>query len=83
RIPPAFLEHMEEKLSSVATLTTSRGRKWRVRLVEEEDSMVLKDGWEKFYEDNNLKITDVLLFTYHGNLRFNVGIYDQDGTIIN
>ncbi|KAI3464345.1 hypothetical protein Pfo_021008 [Paulownia fortunei] len=76
-IPPSFLEHMEKEPSGVATLTVSSRSKWRIKLMKEENGIVFKDGWKRFFKENSLKLTDILFFTYHGNLQFNVDIFDR------
>ncbi|KAL3830316.1 hypothetical protein ACJIZ3_019118 [Penstemon smallii] len=80
-IPPEFLDHMKEEPSGVATLeSVSSRRKWHVKLSKESDVIVFKDGFERFYIDNSLNFNDVLLFRYHGNLKFKVQIFDQSGS---
>lgn len=70
---------MEKDATGVATLTVSGKGQWRVLLSKEENDIVFGDGWGVFYKDNSLKVSDLLIFTYHGDLKFNVDIYDECG----
>ncbi|GER37824.1 transcriptional factor B3 family protein [Striga asiatica] len=82
-IPPSFLEHIDDKVDlNVVTLSNSSGSKWFVQLRHEGSSLIFQDGWEEFYRDNSLKISDLLLFLYDGELEFRVSVYDKNGSKI-
>lgn len=51
---------------------------WHVKLVNEEDHLVLKYGWNEFVEENYIEEGDMLSFEYVGYSSFNVLIYDKD-----
>ncbi|XP_073047700.1 B3 domain-containing protein At3g06220-like [Primulina eburnea] len=76
-LPREFIEHVEIKASSVATLLGPCGCKRRIKLNEESGDIALGDGWEAFYRQNALKNGDYLLFTHSGNLEFYVQVYDM------
>lgn len=61
---------------------SSRG-KWLVKLLKEDEGIILGDGWERFFHENYLEITNLLVFKYHGNLEFSVDVYDNSGFKIN
>lgn len=70
---------MEKDIRGNATLTVSGRGKWQLKLLKDEDGIYFGDGWERFYQENYLEITNLLIFTYHGNLEFNVNVYDDSG----
>lgn len=74
---------MEKDPKGKAILRVSNKGEWLVRLLENEDGIFLGDGWPKFCSANALEINNVLILTYHGNLEFNVDIYDDCGYKLN
>lgn len=70
---------MEKDIRGSATLTVPNRGKWRLKLLKDEDGIYFGDGWEIFFQENYLQITNLLVFTYHGNLKFNVDVYDDSG----
>lgn len=65
---------------NVMLKVSSRG-KWLVKLLRDEDGGIIlgDDGWGRFFHENYLEITNILIFKYHGNLEFSVDVYDDTG----
>lgn len=60
-----------------ALLKGPSGTIWRVGLKEKNGGVFIgKRGWKRFVEDNSVQLGYCLVFTYHGELRFSVKIFD-------
>lgn len=61
-------------------LLESRGKTWPVTVKEDHDSLLyLENGWPEFVKDSALVSGDFLVFSYIGNSKFHVGIWDKKG----
>ncbi|XP_057495735.1 B3 domain-containing protein At5g18000-like [Actinidia eriantha] len=81
RIPPHFvMQHIANDASNRAVLRGPFGGCWDVELSKNVKSgMFLGDGWQRFVEAHSLGNNEFLLFTYNGNMCFNVRIFEQNG----
>ena len=80
RIPSKFLKHISNELSNRATLKVRSGCSWNAKVSETSSSGIfIEDGWHQFLKDNSLGNNEFLLFTYEGNMCFNVQIFEVNG----
>ncbi|XP_077218667.1 B3 domain-containing protein Os01g0723500-like [Tasmannia lanceolata] len=79
RIPPAFMKHISEEVSSkrTAILEGPSNKVWHVELSQKTNGTYLQDGWEEFVKAHSLKVSEFLVFRYDGNMSFNVLIFDK------
>ncbi|XP_052172959.1 B3 domain-containing transcription factor VRN1-like isoform X2 [Diospyros lotus] len=77
KIPGKFVKKLGYELPAVATLTTPNGCAWRVRLKKIEDKVWFSDGWHEFVEHQSIRVGFLLVFTFEGNSKFRVNIYDM------
>ncbi|XP_074369269.1 B3 domain-containing protein Os03g0212300-like [Apium graveolens] len=79
KIPPTFNKKLEGVFPSDYILE-SRGKTWRVTVKELDDHLLyLENGWTEFVKDSALVSGDFLVFSYMGNSKFHVGIWDKKG----
>ncbi|KAL9681711.1 hypothetical protein QQ045_013498 [Rhodiola kirilowii] len=81
RIPPMFRRHFSKDIDSAdtATLIGPSGHAWTARISAHEENVYLKSGWQEFLKENLVKANEMLVFTYDGNMRFIVQIFDESG----
>ncbi|GLT86318.1 hypothetical protein SLE2022_044630 [Rubroshorea leprosula] len=84
KIPPKFVRkyNLSEEIRSsgnIAVLKGSSGELWNIASCKKGKGLFLMDGWEKFLEDNSLRGNEFLVFTYDGNMHFDVQIFDKSG----
>uniref|UniRef100_A0A804QS45 TF-B3 domain-containing protein n=1 Tax=Zea mays TaxID=4577 RepID=A0A804QS45_MAIZE len=88
-IPQGFLCHFPEGrdrkpgttavASAKVVLTNAEGSSiWPVALESTDGRVFLTTGWPKFVEDNRLGKGEILIFKYHGRMRFVVSIFGVD-----
>lgn len=77
RIPPAFQEHVEGESGRTVSIKGPSGGIWKVDLVKNSDGFVFEHGWKGFVADQSLTTGDFLLFSYDGNSRFKVLLFDS------
>ncbi|KAF5190525.1 B3 domain-containing protein, partial [Thalictrum thalictroides] len=63
----------------MAVLKGPSGNHWDVKLCRREDSTFLQDGWQNFVRDHCLGNYEVLVFSYDGDMCFDVQIFDKTG----
>ncbi|XP_063941003.1 putative B3 domain-containing protein At5g66980 isoform X2 [Daucus carota subsp. sativus] len=79
KIPPTFNKKLEGVFPSDYLLESS-GKTWHVTVKEVHDNLLqLENGWPEFVKDSALAEGDFLVFSYIGNLKFHVGIWDKNG----
>ncbi|KAL1802312.1 hypothetical protein ACET3Z_030959 [Daucus carota] len=79
KIPPTFIKKLEGVFPSDYLLESS-GKTWHVTVKEVHDNLLqLENGWPEFVKDSALAEGDFLVFSYIGNLKFHVGIWDKNG----
>ncbi|KAK9271015.1 hypothetical protein L1049_026603 [Liquidambar formosana] len=76
-IPKKFADNLRGKLPESVTLKGPSGATWNVGLTTTGDALLFKHGWKEFVEDHSLQQNDVLVFTYDGNSRFDVLVFDR------
>lgn len=64
--------------SAKVVLTNAEGGVWPAALEETDGRVFLTAGWPKFVEDNRLGKGEILIFKYHGRMRFVVSIFGVD-----
>ncbi|XP_031127743.1 B3 domain-containing protein Os12g0591400-like [Ipomoea triloba] len=74
-----FVKYLGKGLGEIATLSRLSSHEWRVHIRTERDGTFFSDGWETFYEDNDLDIGEVVFYTYLGGMHFDVKIFNKDG----
>ncbi|KAL5704470.1 hypothetical protein ACHQM5_022896 [Ranunculus cassubicifolius] len=75
-IPKAFMRNylVGEKCQGKATLRSNKSSKsWTVGI----KGFCLKDGWEDFATQHDLRIGDILVFKHQGGLVFHVIVFDS------
>ncbi|XP_031128675.1 putative B3 domain-containing protein At5g66980 [Ipomoea triloba] len=78
-IPPMCVKHLGKWLGEIATLRRPSGHEWSVHIRTERDGTFFSDGWQTFYEDNDLDIGELVFYTYLGGMHFDVEIFIKDG----
>ncbi|VFQ86899.1 unnamed protein product [Cuscuta campestris] len=76
-LPKKFAENLRGKLAGTVSLKGPSGSVWKVGLEADGDDLYLKHGWKTFVQEHSLQKNDVLVFKYHGNLQFDVLVFDQ------
>ncbi|KAF8406360.1 hypothetical protein HHK36_008447 [Tetracentron sinense] len=81
RIPPDFMKNILKEASETerAILRSPTGSHWQVKLSNTTNGTYLQDGWQDFLSDHSLGDNEFLLFTYDGDMCFNVQIFDKSG----
>ncbi|XP_021768774.1 B3 domain-containing transcription factor VRN1-like isoform X1 [Chenopodium quinoa] len=79
RIPKKFANTRRNELSSPVILTVPTGETRKVELVEEDNDLWFRDGWEDFVEYFSIGPSYLMLFEYQGNSNFKVHIFDLTG----
>ncbi|CAA0810877.1 B3 domain-containing protein REM16 [Striga hermonthica] len=77
-IPKKFADNLRHKMAGSVILNGPSGHTWKVELVMNGDTLLLKTGWKSFVEDHSLKENDILIFKYSGNSSFQVLMFDQE-----
>ncbi|CAI9117217.1 OLC1v1018566C1 [Oldenlandia corymbosa var. corymbosa] len=72
KIPDLFLECLE--LNNA--VLRKDGKEWIVKI----QGQYFRDGWDEFARDNLLGIGDFVAFRHHGNMVFDVVIFDCNGS---
>lgn len=75
-IPRAFLKHLEGKYCGIVLLKGPSGKIWRVEMAEKNNDVFLRQGWQRFLNENFVKVGYCLVFRYYGRCRFSVKILD-------
>lgn len=70
---------MGRRKQGVATLRINGRGEWQMKLLKKEDGFYLDDGWDRFYQENCLEITNLLSFKYIRKLKFSVEVFDDSG----
>ncbi|XP_016501009.1 B3 domain-containing protein REM5-like [Nicotiana tabacum] len=71
-IPLGFLKYLTGHEHEHAVLKRA-GKKWLVKV----NGHRLEEGWEKFAEEHDLQLGDMLVFRHEGNMEFKVVIFDS------
>ncbi|XP_021770105.1 B3 domain-containing protein LOC_Os12g40080-like isoform X1 [Chenopodium quinoa] len=79
RIPKKFARTRRNELSSPVILTVPTGETRKVELVEEDNDLWFRDGWEDFVEYCSIGLAYFMLFEYEGNSNFKVNVFDLTG----
>ncbi|KAF3677351.1 hypothetical protein FXO37_04853 [Capsicum annuum] len=81
RIPPAFLKFFNGDVPSICMLEDLAARSWKVVVEKKDDNFFFMEGWVDFVLENNLEFGDFLTFSYAGNSKFYVKIYEKNGSL--
>ncbi|PHT62014.1 hypothetical protein T459_34130 [Capsicum annuum] len=81
RIPPAFLKFFNGDVPSICMLENLAARSWKVVVEKKDDNFFFMEGWVDFVLENNLEFGDFLTFSYAGNSKFYVKIYEKNGSL--
>ncbi|CAN4077177.1 unnamed protein product [Withania somnifera] len=73
KIPKGFLKYLKGHDHIEHATLKMTGKKWMVKL----NGRRLEDGWEKFAEELNLQLGDLLIFRHEGDMKFEVSIFDS------
>ena len=79
-IPGWFVNCFGGKISETIKLEAPNGNTYDVRVSENMNRTILKSGWTAFVDANQIKENYSLMFQYLGNARFQVTIFDSNGT---
>lgn len=78
-MPPKFAPTVSALVNQKAVLEDSLGLQWEVIISRINGSLSLKQGWNAFSLDHDLKIGEFLIFNYITSSHFIVKIYDKSG----
>ncbi|XP_070048343.1 B3 domain-containing protein REM7-like isoform X3 [Nicotiana tomentosiformis] len=73
KIPKGFLKYLKDHDHNEHATLRRDGKKWLVKL----NGRRLEEGWEKFAEEHDLQLGDLLVFKHEGNMEFEVIIFDS------
>ncbi|KAL7097086.1 hypothetical protein ACP275_10G121000 [Erythranthe tilingii] len=76
-IPSAFTLSMQGDWPENVVLHDRYNNSWQVKVGQHRDKFYLRDGWEKFVDDNSIEGGDVIFFEYFGNGVFVTKIHDS------
>ncbi|XP_070019456.1 B3 domain-containing protein REM10-like [Nicotiana sylvestris] len=73
KIPTGFLKYLKVH-EHIERAVLRRGiKQWRVKV----NGRYIEEGWEKFAEEHDLQLGDLLVFRHEGNMEFEVSIFDS------
>ncbi|PHT29845.1 hypothetical protein CQW23_30563 [Capsicum baccatum] len=73
KIPIGFLKYLKGHDHIEHVVLKRAGNKWLVKM----NGRRLEDGWEKFAEEHDLQLGDMLIFRHEGDMDFDVSIFDS------
>ncbi|KAM3379351.1 B3 domain-containing protein REM8-like [Capsicum galapagoense] len=73
KIPIGFLKYLKGHDHIEHVVLKRAGNKWLVKM----NGRRLEDGWEKFVEEHDLQLGDILIFRHEGDMDFDVSIFDS------
>ncbi|KAF3633213.1 hypothetical protein FXO37_27157 [Capsicum annuum] len=73
KIPIGFLKYLKGHDHIEHVVLKRAGNKWLVKMNRRR----LEDGWEKFAEEHDLQLGDMLIFRHEGDMEFDVSIFDS------
>ncbi|KAM3379455.1 B3 domain-containing protein REM17-like [Capsicum galapagoense] len=73
KIPIGFLKYLKGHGHIEHVVLKRAGNKWLVKM----NGRRLEDGWEKFAEEHDLQLGDMLIFRHEGDMEFDVSIFDS------
>ncbi|CAN1141703.1 B3 domain-containing transcription factor VRN1 [Linum perenne] len=81
KLPKKFVRRYGSEISSKAKLWLPNGYEWKVGVEkrkedDDEEEVWLSDGWVEFMEHHSISNGFFLVFDYHGDSAFHVGIFD-------
>uniref|UniRef100_A0A2P2JMY8 Uncharacterized protein MANES_05G168900 n=1 Tax=Rhizophora mucronata TaxID=61149 RepID=A0A2P2JMY8_RHIMU len=76
KIPVKFIKHLEGRTSGSVSLIGPSGNVWPVKLIQQNDQLILDRGWPTFVQDHLIECGDLLVFRYDGHLCFTVLVFD-------
>jgi hypothetical protein len=82
RIPGKFIREFGYELFDVVALTILNGHFWQVWLEKANREIWFDDGWQDFMEYHSLYSCYFLVFSYEGNSKFHVFMFDNTATEI-
>ncbi|XP_042511624.1 putative B3 domain-containing protein Os03g0621600 [Macadamia integrifolia] len=77
KIPRDFIEHVNGKLPGNFNLRSGNGTYWCVKVKKIKDGWFFLKGWNRFVKFHFLKVGEFLIFTYRGDSKFSVTIFDR------
>ncbi|CAM8938458.1 unnamed protein product [Rhodiola kirilowii] len=78
-IPIELLDQFKGEIGRKSYLIGPNGEESLVKLTRWKDKRFFFKGWRDFIFENCVSSTDLMLFRYEGNLRFNVNIFSTSG----
>ncbi|XP_055821819.1 B3 domain-containing protein REM10-like [Solanum dulcamara] len=75
KIPKGFLKYLmrhDQYEHAILTRAATADKMWRVKV----NGRRLEGGWEKFAEQHDLQLRDILVFRHEGDMEFEVSIFD-------
>ncbi|WMV40355.1 hypothetical protein MTR67_033740 [Solanum verrucosum] len=72
KIPKGFLKYVKKYDQYEHAILRRADKKWRVKV----NGRRLEDGWEKFAEQHDLHLRDILVFRHEGDMEFEISIFD-------
>nr|XP_016473039.1 PREDICTED: B3 domain-containing protein REM8-like [Nicotiana tabacum] len=74
KIPLGFLKYLKDHDHIEHAILIRGSKKWLVKV----NGRHLEEGWEKFAEDHDLQLGDMLVFGHEGNMEFEVSIFHSN-----
>ncbi|XAR50287.1 hypothetical protein NMG60_11004573 [Bertholletia excelsa] len=76
-LPPKFKKLLPELIDQNTELEDAGGKRWTVKVVKCDESLVFKQGWCEFCVEHGLEIGDFLVFHYMKGSHFAVQIFGK------
>ncbi|XP_019255323.1 PREDICTED: B3 domain-containing protein REM5-like [Nicotiana attenuata] len=73
KIPRGFLKYLKGHEHIEHAVLRRGSKQWLVKV----NGRRLEDGWEKFVEEHDLQLGDLLVFRHEGNMEFEVSKFDS------
>nr|XP_018623218.1 B3 domain-containing protein REM5-like isoform X2 [Nicotiana tomentosiformis] len=73
KIPSGFLKYLKGHEHIEHAVLRRGSKQWRVKV----NGRRIEEGWEKFAEEHDLQLGDLLVFRHEGNMEFEVSIFDS------
>ncbi|KAF3625295.1 putative B3 domain-containing protein REM14-like isoform X1 [Capsicum annuum] len=73
KVPIGFLKYLKGHGHVEHVVLKRAGKKWLVKL----NGRRFEDGWEKFAEEHDLQLGNMLIFRHEGDMDFHVSIFDS------
>uniref|UniRef100_A0ACD6A5V2 Uncharacterized protein n=1 Tax=Avena sativa TaxID=4498 RepID=A0ACD6A5V2_AVESA len=76
RIPPSFIQYLQNLPTELVSLKGQSGSTWPVELSSDIEGLFFGHGWKQFVMDHSIESGNILTFSYDGRSQFSVVVFD-------